>query len=99
MDITEANRVVGEYMVHRRKSGDTSPFEAVAWNDKYTISTVKTSQGKQGWKIVRQDCGTGLITETSVTVDSVLFNQDYGMTAWRDIMKNAIDKLNKGTHS
>lgn len=95
MDITEANRVVGEYLVKRRTTGDSVPFEALAWGDKYTIQTVKSQAGKQAWKIVRQSGSSGMTTDTLVTVDSALFNQDYGTTAWRDIMKSAIDKLNQ----
>jgi hypothetical protein len=95
VDITEANRVVGEYLVKRRTTGDSVPFEATAWGDKYLIKAMKNQAGKSSWKIERQSGKTGKTTEASVTVDSALFNQDYGYTAWRDIMKSAIDKLNE----
>ncbi len=90
MDITEANRLVGEYEVKRRSIGLSTSFEGTAWGEKFTIQAVKSSAGKQAWLVQRQDG-----EEALVTVDSALFNQDYGMTAWRDIMKSAIDKLHE----
>jgi hypothetical protein len=90
MDITEANGLVGAYETKRRAVGLGALFEGTAWGEKFTIQAVKPEAGKQAWLVKRQDGG-----EVCVTVDTALFNQDYGMTAWRDIMKRAIDKLHE----
>lgn len=95
MDITEANRVIGDYMIKRRSAGTKVPFESTAWGDKYTIKTLSCEAGKQEWIVVRQSCKTGKSTNKTVSVNSTLFTHEYGLTAWRDIMKNAIDKLNE----
>jgi|GWRWMinimDraft_5_1066013.scaffolds.fasta_scaffold01305_9 hypothetical protein len=91
MDITEANGLVSAYEIKRRAVGLLTLFEGKAWGKKFTIQqAINPEAGKQAWRIKRQDG-----EEVFVTVDGALFSKDYGYTAWRGIMKNAIDTLHR----